>query len=292
MREPADPHETRRDLTLMLLFLSSWQEKGSELRRAWKGFDFTILDELNEQDFVRGTKTAKSVFLTPAGIERARGLLQGSTPTRPAALPAGSRASEADTAGKARIMALEVAIEGVKPRIWRRITIPAHAPLDTLHQAIQVAFGWESYHLYEFRVGERSIGIPDHEAGWGEPVDDARKTLTQDIFSRLGDVCEYVYDFGDNWVHSVTFVSAEPAKLGLGAPSVRCLGGERAAPPEDCGGVHGYQELIAALGNKRHKRHKELREWAGEYDPEAFDAEAVSAALRGLTLPRRARPRR
>lgn len=64
-------------LTLLLLYLNSWEEKGFEnpVRRAWKGYDFDILNELEEKDYISQSKTAKSVYLTDEGIEKAKELL-------------------------------------------------------------------------------------------------------------------------------------------------------------------------------------------------------------------------
>jgi hypothetical protein len=67
----------------------------------------------------------------------------------------------------------------------------------------------------------------------------------------------------------------------------RCLTGRRAGPPEDCGGVWGYQDLIEILADPTHDEHKERLEWlgldsGGEFDPAAFDVDEVNEALSGL----------
>lgn len=66
-----------RDLTLMLLYLTSWPEEAglTEARRSWKGYPFETLNELADQDLLAGGRRAKSVWLTEKGEEEARALL-------------------------------------------------------------------------------------------------------------------------------------------------------------------------------------------------------------------------
>ncbi len=70
MNIPEISAEQRHELTLLLLYLNSWEE-GFEVRRAWKGHDFDALDALVEQDFISDNRRSKSVYLTKAGEEKA-----------------------------------------------------------------------------------------------------------------------------------------------------------------------------------------------------------------------------
>jgi hypothetical protein len=67
-------------------------------------------------------------------------------------------------------------------------------------------------------------------------------------------------------------------------PGVRypcCVAGKRACPPEDCGGPWGYADFLEAIQNPKHPAHEEMLEWAGgEFNPEAFEMEAVNEELR------------
>ena len=84
------------------------------------------------------------------------------------------------------------------------------------------------------------------------------------------DKFEYVYDFGDNWVHQIVVEKV----MADGLPAPRCIAGARGCPPEDCGGSWGYAELVAALLDEKHPRHEELSEWVQEdWSPERFDLE-------------------
>jgi len=67
--------EVVQDLTLMLMFLTSWTERPGELRRCWKGYDFGVLDALADQDLIANSRGAKSAYLTDDGVERARSLI-------------------------------------------------------------------------------------------------------------------------------------------------------------------------------------------------------------------------
>ena len=55
-----------------------------------------------------------------------------------------------------------------------------------------------------------------------------------------------------------------------------CIGGRRACPPEDCGGVPGYFRLQQAFMEPDNEEFSDEREWiGGEWDPEAFSPEAI-----------------
>ncbi len=178
-----------------------------------------------------------------------------------------------------KIFQLRISLEGIEPEIWRRIQIPGDSTFWDLHCAIQDAFGWEDCHLHEFHLGrgddELRVGILEDE----DPIDEEDEllpgwelTLAENIRAR--EVFLYVYDFGDNWVHYITLekiVGAAPRKK-----YPICLEGERACPPEDCGGPRGYAELLKVIRNPRHPEHEEMLEWVGKrFDPERFDVKKV-----------------
>ena len=150
-----------------------------------------------------------------------------------------------------------------------------------LHVAMQDAIGWMDCHLHQFRlhdpkVGEIvEIGIPDEELLVGEPSCQAGWDVSiAPFFQEPGLEAEYVYDFGDDWVHSVVFEKAVPLVRGRVYPV--CLAGERAGPPEDCGGPFGYQQLLETISNPRHQNYRDTLEWLGDsFDPEAFNASTV-----------------
>jgi hypothetical protein len=168
-----------------------------------------------------------------------------------------------------------IELEESNPLVWRRIVVPADYTLYKLHMALQGAFGWENSHLFQFCEKDLTDGI-----GYGIPYDldtdteiiDARKTKLSRIFKKPGDHYQYVYDFGDYWMHCVTFEKKEAKKMA----SPWCLGGAGACPPEDVGGMHGYQEMLKTLKVPGDEEAKSYREWLGMGKGEKWDADFCS----------------
>ncbi len=103
-----------------------------------------------------------------------------------------------------------------------------------------------------------------------------------ELIKSEGQKFAYLYDFGDNWVHSIIVEKILDEKEAGGAPV--CLAGERACPPEDCGSVEGYYELLKIQKNKKHPRYREMiAEWLGEdFDFEVFDIKMVNKELKTI----------
>lgn len=172
---------------------------------------------------------------------------------------------------------VEVSLDHLHPRIWRRFLLEERASFLDLHDAVQVACGWQDAHLWAFRAGGDVIaGLPD-DFGFGDPHPDAAAVPAGDHLARHGTVT-YEYDFGDGWEHTVQLkgVVTEDEVFRR-----RLLDGQRAFPPEDCGGVPGYEDLLAVAsgGTARYHDTDDLREWYGDWDPAAFDIDAVRRAF-------------
>jgi len=159
--------------------------------------------------------------------------------------------------------------------------VPAGYSFWDLHVAIQDSMGWLDYHLHAFRVQDPhsaaliEIGIPDEEIAPGtNPVLAGWEVLLQSYLNEAGQVVNYDYDFGDGWEHRVLLKEITPQEQDTQYPI--CLGGERACPPEDCGGIWGYQTLLEAINDPLHDEHETLLNWLGtEFDPESFDPAEV-----------------
>jgi len=175
---------------------------------------------------------------------------------------------------------LRVRVKDIGPPVWRELRLRGDTTLDKLHEVLQVAMGWTDSHLYLFHAGGEKYGEPDPE--WEKVRDSARTTL-EDIVRETGRSFVYEYDLGDSWMHEVTVsgpVEAAGRREAAGDERPRCTGGARACPPEDCGGPYRYQVLLKAISDSRHEEHDELLAWIGDdFDPEAFDARSVDAAL-------------
>jgi len=181
-----------------------------------------------------------------------------------------------------RLFQFRISLKEIEPEIWRRIQVK-DCSLDRLHLHIQVAMGWENYHLYQFKIDGVIHGDPELlcEGFMDDPeVIDSDATRLSDIVPRDGKrfQFEYEYDFGDCWEHDVLFEGCLRAEKGTRYPV--CLEGERACPPEDVGGTYGYAEYLEALADPEHEEHQSWLEWRGKFDPEKFDAEAVTKKMR------------
>lgn len=176
-------------------------------------------------------------------------------------------------ANQGHVFQLKVTLRDIEPPVWRRIVVDASTSLDRLHEYIQAAFGWWNYHLYEFEIDGTRYGIPDPDWDFGPPVKNSRRINLGNV-ADVGNSFTYSYDFGDGWEHTITVENATPVAPGMTVPA--CTDGQRACPPEDCGGPWGYRELLAILTDPSHPDHEARVMWAGEWgggrlDPEAFD---------------------
>jgi len=174
---------------------------------------------------------------------------------------------------------------GIEPMIWRRIQVPAKFSFWDLHVAIQDSMGWLDYHLHAYRVRQKykkkpiEIGIPLDE--WdGEDVIPGWETAISDYFTELGQTMEYEYDFGDGWEHELLFEGILLKEKDTSYP--RCIDGARACPPEDCGSIPGYYNLLEILSNPQHPEYEDHVEWLKghaknyhPYDPERFSPQDV-----------------
>ena len=181
---------------------------------------------------------------------------------------------------------LKVTLLGTRPPIWRRLLVPSDLTLAQLHDVLQVAMGWQDGHLHEFSAGGRRFGPSDPEDQFlADDVEDERRVRIFRLFWPMGAKAVYTYDFGDTWEHSIVLEKRLPAAPNTFYPI--CTDGQLACPPEDCGGVPGFYDLLDALRDPTDEQHKELRDWVGgDYDPETFSIEAVNRILTRL-LPRR-----
>jgi hypothetical protein len=181
----------------------------------------------------------------------------------------------------ASIHQVKVTLRGVRPPVWRRIQVASTINLRRLHDVIQETMGWTQSHLYEFEIDGERYGEPSMDEGYGTPTRSAKSTQLRRIAPEAGARFLYTYDFGDNWEHLVQVEKVLSPERGVAYP--RCLTGRRACPPEDVGGVWGYQEFLEAIGDPEHDEHESMLEWVGgEFDPAAFDVRAVNATLQVL----------
>jgi hypothetical protein len=181
--------------------------------------------------------------------------------------------------GTAPIYQLKISLQHSRPPIWRRVLVPGRISLTVLHNIIQAVMGWEDYHLHEFVVGDVHYGQPSSEDWY--PVRDERKVTLAQIAPAAGAKFAYTYDFGDDWQHTIAVEKLLPLDPEARYPV--CIKGKRACPPEDCGGVWGYGDLVQIIQDPEHEEYEEMMEWlGGMFDPEEFDLEETNYALESI----------
>ena len=190
---------------------------------------------------------------------------------------------------------VRVDLTRTQPPLWRRLEMASDLSLADVHEVVQAAFGWTDSHLLRFSsgpdrysrqtehylcpydAGEGGTGIPEHQVRLDEVLVD------------VGDRLFYDYDYGDDWQHTIKLEAV--LERAESAPPALCTDGRRLGPPEDCGGVHGY-ELICAAADPTHPDHAELAvEFArfygdgidpADFETTAFDRDEVNRALAGI----------
>ncbi len=163
------------------------------------------------------------------------------------------------------IWRIRIELLHVKPTVWRLIDTHASVTLSQLHQIIQAAMGWQQTHLYAFQ---------DDSVFGGR----CNSSATLPAICQPGDTLRYVYDFGDNWEHAVVIEKALPASAKVRYP--RCVSGNNACPPEDCGGPRGYAELCRTLADRRSQYRDEIiGRLGGSFNPLALELTEVNERL-------------
>lgn len=180
-----------------------------------------------------------------------------------------------------RYYQFRITLKDTDPPIWRQVRVPENYSFWDLHVAIQDSMGWQDYHLHEFRMRNPStgkidkIGIPDPDGFPDDkPMHPSWRVPIARLFTLQDSVADYTYDFGDDWEHSIILEDIQPCDADSQYPA--CIGGAHACPPEDVGGIHGYQEFLASIADPDHLEHDRNLEWiGGSYDSKAFNPDDV-----------------
>ena len=178
------------------------------------------------------------------------------------------------------IVRLKIKLDNVKPSVLRRIEAPRTIRLDDLHFVIQAAMGWEDCHLWEFRLGrDIAYGIPGPDWPDSQPLDASEATLAS-LLTRMASAktFRYAYDFGDNWVHTITVEARGKADPTRSYP--RLVKAKGRCPPEDCGGPWGYARYLEAIADPDHEEHDDMIDWRGVgFDPNTVDEAEIRRIL-------------
>lgn len=168
------------------------------------------------------------------------------------------------------MLKIKIELEDLSIQVWREIIIDQQATLEDLHFAIQVVMGWEDYHDHEFTIDENHYGYFDDETDQEnlENILDESQYLLKDILTQPEQTIRYTYDLKDHWHHSISLIGYHEDSTEFAV----CISGKNACPPEDAGGVSGYEHLLHVLRTPNHFEHQDVKDWLGEdYSPNEFD---------------------
>ena len=176
-----------------------------------------------------------------------------------------------------KIYQFRIELNGIEPAIWRSVQLNDDNQLLDLHYAAQIAMGWYDSHLYDFHMDGKHYGDPE-ALDDTNIIDDSEVDIV-DIFKNEKDSILYTYDFTDDWKHTITLEKIIDAKKPL--EHMLCVGGKRNCPPEDCGGISAYLEVVEIMKTPEGKEYEEMVEWLGEkYDPEFFDMQIINDSFK------------
>ena len=179
---------------------------------------------------------------------------------------------------KGKLYELHVELEDITPRVWRRLVVPADILLCHLHELLQLVMGWTGSHVHSFEIGDRLFSARDFALEELDMLNEEEYTLEAALGASI-DQFIYEYDFSENWCHRIRVGAPMNPRSDWFYPL--CVGGARAAPPEDVGGVVGYDGFLRAMRDPEHEEHANVLAWiGGPFDPEGFDLNAINRLLR------------
>jgi hypothetical protein len=182
---------------------------------------------------------------------------------------------------------LRVTLQDSVPPIWRDIIVPSNLTLENLHYVIQTAMGWNNDHHHHF-IADNILytDIADNDNPYHEGSDAERSERNHTVSQLLTEeksIILYEYDLSDGWLHKIELRKILPAHDNH-AFKPHCVKGKGACPPEDCGGIWGYTDMLEALQGADSEERNEILTWLGEgFNPEHFDLEAVNRILKNFT---------
>lgn len=184
---------------------------------------------------------------------------------------------------------IRITLKDSNPLIWREFWIPEKVSFKRLHDTIQFAMGWHDYHLHEFSFEKENLFISNNleeieETEYYKSIGKTPRAEVKDSskvkidrYIKKYPKFSYVYDFGDYWEHEVEFIS-ELSEYPMVFPVL--VGGEGNCPPEDCGGIGGYERFLEITGNPKDPECKEMKAWAKGNGYKKFDFRKTDEMMR------------
>lgn len=174
------------------------------------------------------------------------------------------------------IYQLHVQLIGITPLIWRRIQVPGEVSLYRLNLLIQRAMGWKNAHLSEFNIDGRRYGATEQDH-FAEGIYEFKRFKLSQVVTVSGKSFLFTYDFGDDWEHKVVVEDILAREKEVKYP--RCIAGASACPPEDVGGIYGYDDFLKVISDPKHESHAEYKAWIKKFDPNLFDVNKATKAM-------------
>lgn len=183
------------------------------------------------------------------------------------------------------IYRIQVSLKNSKPKIWRRLLIYPDTKLSDFHKILQICTGWRNCHSHQFVKDEIYYTKEMNNDLDEEYIVDYKNMKIKDLLKIEKDKIVYEYDFGDSWEHNI--ILEKILFYDNNAKYPICINGKRNFPPEDCGGICGYEELLDILKNPYHKEYKNIIEWLdnldySNFDPEYFNKNEINNLLEGF----------
>ncbi|MCX8522224.1 MAG: plasmid pRiA4b ORF-3 family protein [Rhodoferax sp.] len=185
---------------------------------------------------------------------------------------------------------IHIELDDLKPVIYRDFLVEPDISLPSLHHLIQTAFDWEDMHLHGFALPlheESFYRVPadrcynpvlPFDGDEAEPTQDEEDFTLKDLLQTPKSKLLYMYDFGDDWGHTLTLRKIVETDL----PLPYLLKAEHGSPPEDCGGAFSYLHLSEAWHDKKHPDHAEAKDILGRQTPGLLNLEKLQKAIQSL----------
>lgn len=187
--------------------------------------------------------------------------------------------SQSKASDRNSIYQLKITLQGSNPPIWREIQVGSHITLYKLQRILQMVMGWTNTHLHQFTIAGTCYGQSHPE--YGLEMKTERRARLDELVPQENDKFIYEYNLDDSWLHEIVVEKVLPPQSGVHYP--RCIDGDRACPPEECGGVRGYAEVLEILQNPKDADYEQTREWLGEdFDPADFDIDEINRQLKQI----------
>jgi hypothetical protein len=178
-----------------------------------------------------------------------------------------------------RVFTLRLSIVGTTPPVWRRLVVRESMWLSRLHDSIQVIFDWFDYQTHAFNLDDLRFGNPLKRETMS--IEDDRDVTLADLDLEHRERFTYGYHFGEGW--QVEIKVEKMGKIAKGVTYPTCTAGEQAGPPEDCGGLEAYHDMLACIKEPQSDLGREWLEWLGpDYDPDVCDLDKINKSLKKL----------